>query len=211
MVRRRDGSEHGVESHAEGMRVRAHLTADFRPSATVASHLPDREESSRDPRFDRSQKILQFVVEPVREGPILKHLDRVPRTGGRHGGGLSAHQIASSDASLIRDGVRGHPPQHGAPVGDFGVLLRLGDTAARAKDDDLRDVAVVHPASQPISVKPFARDEFDENHGQASKAIHGMSIAQAGLFRKFMELPFKTHGHRLHREDDGNGLPSEYT
>ena len=105
---------------------------------------------------------------------------------------------------MIRDGVLGHLPQHGGPVGDFGVLLRIGDTAAGAKDNDLRDVAVVHPASQPITVKPFARDEFDENHRQASKAIHGMSIAQARLFRQFAELLFKTHGHQLHREDDEN-------
>lgn len=204
MVRRGDGSEHGVELHAEGLRVRAHLTADFRPSATVAAHLPDRQELRSDLRFDRSKKILPFIVEPARDGPILKHLDRVPRMGGRHGRCLSAHQIASSNASLIRDGVRGHLPQHGGPVGDFGVLLRIGDTATGAKDNDLRDVAVVHPASQPITVKPFARDEFDENHRQACKAIHGMSIAQAGLFRKFAELLFKTHGHQLHREDDEN-------
>lgn len=124
--------------------------------------------------------------------------------GGRHVGCLSAHQIASSNASLIRDGVHGHPPQHCAPVGDFGVLLGIGETAAGAKDNDLRDVAVVHPASQPITVKPFARDEFDENHRQASKAIHGMSIAQAGLFRKFAELLLKTHGNQFHREDDEN-------
>ena len=85
--------------------------------------------------------------------------------GGRHVGCLSAHQIASSNASLIRDGVLGHLPQHGGPVGDFGVLLRIGETAAGAKDNFLRDVAVVHPTSQPISVKPFAREEFDKNHG----------------------------------------------
>jgi hypothetical protein len=47
---------------------------------------------------------------------------------------------------LIRDGVPGHSPEHGTPVGDLGVLLRIGNTATRAKDDDLRDVAVVHPA-----------------------------------------------------------------
>ena len=153
-------------------------------------------------RFDRSQKILGGVVEPTREGRILQHLDGTPRTHCRSRRGLSTHQIACRDASLIRDGVPGHSPEHGTPVGDLGVLLRIGNTATRAKDDDLRDVAVVHPASQSISVKPFARDEFDENQGQASKAIHGMSIAQAGLFREYMQLLFKTNMHRLHREVD---------
>jgi hypothetical protein len=75
MVRRGNGSEHSVESHAEGLRVRAYLTADIRPSATVAAHLPDREELRSDLRFDRCQKILPFVVELARDGPILKHLD----------------------------------------------------------------------------------------------------------------------------------------